>query len=112
METIHGAELVLLSVPDHDTVLGGLLTMATPMGKHGHWLPLDDSVTEAAMLEMALDYVKRVGIDSVNVRRCHMIEALTCAGEDIDDEELEGDIELDAECEGSYPRWVVGNCHR
>jgi len=69
METIHGAELVLLSAPDHDTVLGGILTMATPMGKHWHWLPLDDYVTEAAMLEMALDYVKRVGIDFVNVRR-------------------------------------------
>ena len=49
METIHGAELMLLSFPGHDeeTVLGGLLTIATPMGKNWHWLPLDPTLSSS-----------------------------------------------------------------
>jgi hypothetical protein len=37
METIHGAELVLLSFPEQNAgeYLGGLLTIATPMEKTG-----------------------------------------------------------------------------
>jgi len=99
METIHGAELVLLSFPDHNTLFGGLLTIATPMGKNWHWLPVDDYVTEEAMLEMALDYVKSVGLDYVNVRKCHMLEEYTFAGDNAEDnEEVEGEVELDEEC--------------
>ena len=53
------------------------------------------------MLEMVLDYVKSVGIDYVNVRKCHMIEEYTFAGEDADDkddEEVEGEGEFCEEC--------------
>ena len=82
------------------TFFGGLLTIATPMGKNWHWLPLEAYVTEEAMLEMALDYVKSVGMDSVHVRKCQMTEEYTFAGEDAEDdeEELEGKIECDSEC--------------
>lgn len=64
METIHGAELVLLSFPDHDkrTLFGDMFMIATPMGKNWHWLPFEEYVTKEAMLEMALDYVKSVGL--------------------------------------------------
>ena len=64
METIHGAELVLLSLPDRDELLGGILTIAMPMGKNWHWLSLEEYVTEDAMLEMALE---GYGRDTCNV---------------------------------------------
>ena len=39
METIHGAELVVLSFPEQQAgaYIGGLLTLATPLEKNWHW---------------------------------------------------------------------------
>lgn len=97
METVHGAELILLSFPEQTEgeYVGGLLTLATPMGKNWHWLRADDYPTVDAMLVSALDYAKRVGFNAVKVRECHMVEEYMVAS---DDEEIEGEIDLDAEC--------------
>jgi hypothetical protein len=45
METIHGAELVVLSFPEQQAgaYIGGLLTLATPLAKNWHWLRAEDS---------------------------------------------------------------------
>ena len=57
METIHGAELVLLSFPEQNAgdYLGGLLTIATPMEKNWHWLRAEDYANMDEMLLRALD---------------------------------------------------------
>ena len=69
METIHGAELVLLSFPEQNEgeYVGGLLTIATPMGKNWHWLRAEEYVNVDALLASALGYAKCVGIDQVKV---------------------------------------------
>ena len=55
METIHGAELVVLSFPEQPQgeYVGGLFTIATPMGKNWHWLRAEDDATVDAMLVSA-----------------------------------------------------------
>ena len=101
METIHGAELVLLSLPEHNAgeYLGGLLTIATPMAKNWHWLRAEDYANMDAMLLQALDYAKRVGMDHVHVMECTMVEEYRVASADEnDDEDAEGEIELESPC--------------
>jgi hypothetical protein len=101
METIHGAELVVLSFPEQQAgaYLGGLLTLATPLEKNWHWLRAEDYATMDEMLIRALDYAKRVGMDHVHVMECTMAEEykVTSADED-DDEDVEGEIELESPC--------------
>ena len=101
METIHGAELVVLAFPEHNAgeYIGGLLTLATPLEKNWHWLRAEDYATMDEMLIRALDYAKRVGIDHVHVMECTMAEeyTVTSADED-DDEDVEGEIELESPC--------------
>ena len=98
METIYGAELVVLSLPEQPEgeYVGGLFTIATPTGKNWHWLRAEDYATVDAMLVSALDYAKGVGIDSVRVMECKMVEEYMVESED--DEEIEGEIDLDGEC--------------
>ena len=101
METIHGAELVLLSFPEQNAgeYLGGLLTIATPMEKNWHWLRAEDYANMDEMLLRALDYAKRVGIDHVHVMECTMVEEYRVASADEeDDEDVEGEIELESPC--------------
>ena len=49
METIHGAELVVLSFPEHNAgeYIGGLLTIATPLEKNGCVPPFTHAVAQA-----------------------------------------------------------------
>ena len=103
METIHGAELVLLSFPEQNEgeYVGGLLTIATPMGKNWHWLRAEEYVNVDALLASALGYAKCVGIDHVKVVECQMVEEYLVAsddGDDEDDEGMEGEIELESLC--------------
>jgi len=101
METIHGAELVVLSFPEHNAgeYIGGLLTLATPLEKNWHWLRAEDYATMDEMLLRALDYAKRVGIDHVHVMECTMVEEYRVASEEKeDDEDAEGEIELESPC--------------
>ena len=76
METIHGAELVLLSFPEQNEgeYVGGLLTIATPMGKNWHWLRAEEYVNVDDLLASALGYAKCVGLDHVKVVECQMVE--------------------------------------
>jgi len=69
METIHGAELILLSFPEQHEgeYVGGLLTIATPMGKNWHWLRAEEYVNVDDLLASALGYAMCVGIDRVKV---------------------------------------------
>jgi len=82
METIHGAELVLLSFPEQNAgeYLGGLLTIATPMEKNWHWLRAEDYANMDEMLLRALDYAKSIGMDHVHVMECTMVEEYRVAG--------------------------------
>ena len=100
METVHGAELIVLSFPEQTAgdYVGGLLTLATPMGKHWHWLRAEDYANVDAMLVQALDYAKSVGIDHVTVVECQMVEEYRVAREDDDNEDLEGEVELKVPC--------------
>ena len=101
METIYGAELVVLSLPEHNAgeYIGGLLTFATPLEKNWHWLRAEDYATMDAMLLRALDYAKRVGMDHVHVMECTMVEEYRVASADEeDDEDAEGEIELESPC--------------
>ena len=61
METIHGAELILLSFPEQHEgeYVGGLLTIATPMGKNWHWLRAEEYVNVDALLASALVFCKK-----------------------------------------------------
>jgi hypothetical protein len=100
METIHGAALVVLSLPEHveGEYVGGILTIATPLGKNWHWLRAEDYPQVDDMLIHALAYAKRVGIDHVTVVECTMVEEYRVTSEEEDDEDMEGEIELDAPC--------------
>ena len=100
METVHGAELIVLSFPEQTAgeYVGGLLTLATPMGKNWHWLRAEDYATVDAMLVRALDYAERVGMDHVTVVECTMVEEYRVAREDDDNEDMEGEVELEVPC--------------
>lgn len=101
METIHGAELVLLSFPEQNAgeYTGGLLTIATPLEKNWHWLRVEDYANVDDMLLRALDYAKSVGIDHVHVIECTMVEEYMVMDDDEDDDEdMEGEIELESPC--------------
>ena len=100
METIHGAELILLSFPEQQEgeYVGGLLTIATPMGKNWHWLRAEEYVNVDALLAAALGYAQCVGIDHVKVVECQMVEEYLVASDDGDDEGMEGEIELESPC--------------
>jgi hypothetical protein len=101
METIHGAELVVLSLPEHQAgeYLGGLLTLATPLKKNWHWLRAEDYATMDAMLLRALEYAQRVGMDHVHVMECTMVEEYRVASTDeADDADAEGGIDLESPC--------------
>jgi len=103
METIHGAELVLLSFPEQHEgeYVGGLLTIATPLGKNWHWLQAAEYVNVDALLASALGYAMCVGIDHVKVVEWQMVEEYLVAsddGDDEDDEGMEGEIELESPC--------------
>jgi hypothetical protein len=56
METISGAELVLLSRADQDAgaCVGAMLTIATPLGKNWHWLRAEDDGNAQELLLLAL----------------------------------------------------------
>jgi hypothetical protein len=99
METLHGAELVLLSLPERaeGEYVGGFLTIATPLGKNWHGLRADDSPTVDALLLDALDYAHHAGIDHLRVMECTLVEEYLVTDQD-DDEELEGEIDLEAPC--------------
>ena len=99
METIHGAELVLLSFQGQGEgeYYGGILTIATPMGKNWHWLRASDYMNVDEMLIAALESAQSVGIDHINVVECQMVKEYLFVSED-DDEGIEGEIELDSEC--------------
>jgi hypothetical protein len=100
METVYGAELILLSFPDQTAgeYVGGLLTLATPMGKNWHWLRAEEYANVDAMLVQALDSAESVGMDHVTVVECKMVEEYRVAREDDDNEDMEGEIELELPC--------------
>ena len=101
MDTIHGAELVLLSLPEQQAgeYIGGLLTIATPMEKNWHWLRAEDYANVDDMLLRALDYAQSVGIDQVQVMECQMVEEyMVVRADEEDDEDMEGEIELESPC--------------
>ena len=101
METIHGAELVVLSFPEQQAgaYIGGLLTLATPLEKNWHWLRAEDYATMDEMLIRALDYAKSVGMDHVHVMECTMVEEYRVASTDeADDADAEGESDLESPC--------------
>ena len=97
METIYGAELVLLSCADQDDgeCVGALLTIATPLGKNWHWLRAEDYGNTEELLMMALGYAVSAGFTQLNVRECTMVKEYMFVDENGEDDEPQGLITLD-----------------
>ena len=93
MDHILGAELWLFAADDPtgagDT--GGLLLIATPTGKHWHWMPGQEYEDKAHLQAMALHYIGTLGLDEMTVRECTTTEVYLLTREDdgqtSDDEE-------------------------
>ena len=93
MDHILGAELWLFAADDPtgagDT--GGLLLIATPTGKHWHWMPGQEYTDTAHLQAMALHYIGTLGLDELTVRECTTTEVYLLTREDdgqtSDDEE-------------------------
>jgi hypothetical protein len=93
MDHILGAELWLFAADDPtgagDT--GGLLLIATPTGKHWHWLPGQEYTDTAHLQAMALHYIGTPGLDEMTVRECTTTEVYLLTqdedGQASDDEE-------------------------
>jgi hypothetical protein len=86
MDHIFGAELWLLAADDPagEGHTGGLLLIATPTGKHWHWLPAQEYEDKAHLQAMALHYIGTLGLDEMTVRECTTTEAYLLARDDDD----------------------------
>jgi hypothetical protein len=93
MDHILGAELWLFAADDPTGAgdAGGLLLIATPTGKHWHWLPGQEYTDTAHLQAMALHYIGTLGLDEMTVRECTTTEVYLVTREDdgqtSDDEE-------------------------
>jgi hypothetical protein len=93
MDHIFGAELWLFAADDPtgagDT--GGLLLIATPTGKHWHWMPGQEYADKTHLQAMALHYIGTLGLDEMTVRECTTTEVYLLTRDDdgqaSDDEE-------------------------
>ena len=84
MDHIFGAELWMLSPATHgeDGRTGGLLLIATPTGKHWHWMPLTDYDNREHLHAMALHYIDTLGLQELTVIECATQEAYVLARDD------------------------------
>jgi hypothetical protein len=93
MDHIFGAELWLFAADDPTGagVTGGLLLIATPTGKHWHWMPGQEYEDPAHLHAMALHYIGTLGLDDMTVRECTTAEVYLLTRDD--DEHVHDDEE-------------------
>ena len=84
MDHILGAELWLFAADDPTGAgdPGGLLLIATPTGKHWHWMPGQEYTDTAHLQAMALHYIGTLGLDEITVRECTTTEVYLLTRED------------------------------
>ena len=93
MDHILGAELWMLVADDlaGEGRTGGLLLIATPTGKHWHWMPLQEYEGKEHLQAMALHYIGTLGLEEMTVLECTTTETYMLArdddGHEHDDEE-------------------------
>jgi hypothetical protein len=93
MDHILGAELWMLVTedPTGEGRTGGLLLIATPTGKHRHWMPLQEYEGKEHLQTMALHYIGTLGLEEMTVLECTTTETYLLArdddGQDHDDQE-------------------------
>jgi hypothetical protein len=102
MDHIYGAELWMLApgALGGDERSGGLLLIATPTGKHWHWLPLKDYETTDHLQAMALHYIGTLGLHELTVIECAPTEAYLLSQGDVEEDH---DQEEDHESPGQGP---------
>lgn len=86
MDHIFGAELLMISTAGHEDEgrTGGLLLIATPTGKHWHWMPLQDYDNKDHLQAMALHYISTLGLQEMTVIESTTTEAYMLARDDDD----------------------------
>lgn len=84
----------MLSTEAHgeDVRAGGLLLIATPTGKHWHWMPMKDYDNRDHLHAMALHYIGTLGLQEITVIECATQEEYLLAR---DDDEHEHDHDED-----------------
>lgn len=94
MDHIFGAELWMLSAEQgEDGRTGGLLLIATPTGKHWHWMPLQDYDDREHLHAMALHYIGTLGLHEMTVIECATTEVYMLARDDDDEHEHDDEEE-------------------
>jgi hypothetical protein len=93
MDHIFGAELWLFTADDPTGAgdPGGLLLIATPTGKHWHWMPGQEYEDPAHLQAMALHYIGTLGLEEMTVRECTTTEVYLLTRDD--DEHVHDDEE-------------------